>query len=228
MLKLNENVKFKRLPDHFKHHLIILVDRDDKWNMFLFNVLILDILLLFLLIANGIKPFTLIALPFFLIINCWMILIFFKNMSIYKNNLEFVIYKGSSFIAMSCCWCILALKMYYAALGLNVLFFITATVVLVASIIGSFHYYLVKFSNTKKNNRSISSWSVYLLTAGSAFGYMISQFTLHFSESVINIFMSIVSLLAASLFALIGTKFIHQFLFIKYNQEFINKIGKDR
>ncbi|MCY8521916.1 hypothetical protein MOD11_11220, partial [Bacillus atrophaeus] len=62
----------------------------------------------------------------------------------------------------------------------------------------------------------------------SAFGYMISQFTLHFSESVINIFMSIVSLLAASLFALIGTKFIHQFLFIKYNQEFINKIGKDR
>ncbi|MCY8010646.1 hypothetical protein MOJ76_20565 [Bacillus haynesii] len=63
MLKLNEKAKFRRLPEDTRHHLIILVDRDEKKSMCILNIFMLDVLLLFLLLANGIKLFTLVALP---------------------------------------------------------------------------------------------------------------------------------------------------------------------
>ncbi|MCI4129715.1 hypothetical protein [Bacillus haynesii] len=228
MLKLNEKVIFRRLPEETRHHLIILVDRDEKVSMCILNIIMLDALLLFLLLANGIKPFTIVALPPLILVNLWMFILFFKDMELHRNNLEFVLYKGFSFSTMSFCWFILSQKMYYSILGLNWLFIIFSVLFLVIVALGSFRYYLIKFSIHKQKKRAVPTWAVYLLAAGPAAGYMISQITLHFSESVINIFMSIVSLLAACLFSFIGAKFIHQFLFVKTNQNIIKNIGKGR
>jgi len=52
---------------------------------------------------------------------------------------------------------------------------------------------------------------------------MISHIVLHFSESVINLFMSIFSLAAGCLFSFISAKFIHQFFFINANRQIVKK-----
>lgn len=223
MLKLNEKAKFRRLPENTRHHLIILVDRDEKKSMCILNIFMLDVLLLFLLLANGTKLFTLVALPPLIFVNLWMFILFFKDMEIHRNNLEFVLYKGFSFSTMSYCWFILSQKMYQSVLGFNWLFFIFSALILALAALSSFRYFLMKFSIHQKQKRAVPAWTAWLLTAGPAAGYMISQIVLHFSESVINLFMSIFSLVAGCLFSFISAKFIHQFFFIHANREMIKK-----
>lgn len=223
MLKLNEKAKFRRLPEDTRHHLIILVDRDERKNMCILNIFMLDVMLLFLLLANGIKLFTLVALPPLIFVNLWMFILFFKDMEIHRNNLEFVLYKGFSFSTMSYCWFILSQKMHYSVLGFNWLFFIFSALILAVAALSSFRYLLIKFSIHQQQKRAVLPWTAWLLTAGPAAGYMISHIVLHFSESVINLFMSIFSLAAGCLFSFISAKFIHQFFFINANRQIVKK-----
>lgn len=183
----------------------------------------LDVLLLFLLLANGIKLFTLVALPPLIFVNLWMFILFFKDMEIHRNNLEFVLYKGFSFSTMSYCWFILSQKMHYSVLGFNWLFFIFSALILAVAALSSFRYFLIKFSIHQQQKRAVLPWTAWLLTAGPAAGYMISHIVLHFSESVINLFMSIFSLAAGCLFSFISAKFIHQFFFINANRQIVKK-----
>ncbi|MCY8858390.1 hypothetical protein [Bacillus atrophaeus] len=62
-----------------------------------------------------------------------------------------------------------------------------------------------------------------MLTVGPGAGYITAQIIFQFSDSVADLFMSYIYLLIACLISYVGVKFIHQYFFIKANQDIIDQ-----
>ncbi|MEC1260101.1 hypothetical protein P9D34_06495 [Bacillus swezeyi] len=223
MLKLKERATYKNLPDNIQSHLTASISRETKWGMACFIVLMLDILCLFPLLANEIKCFTFAAVPVAIVMNIWMIIMNVKNITSYHHKLKYVRFMGVSLSAISYCQLIVSQKLMFAAFGFHVPLIILSLFIYAAVIFLAIRYYLVVFPDDKRNKRSASSWAVGFFMICPAAGYIISHIALHFSESVVNLFISIVYLLMACLFSYTGIKIIHKYFFIKANQDIIGQ-----
>ncbi|MGG0839429.1 hypothetical protein ABE057_20150 [Bacillus paralicheniformis] len=222
MLKLKENTKYGKLPSDIQTHLTASSSKEDKLTMLGFVILFLDIICGGPLLANGKNIFTTIALPFMIGVNMWTVIVMFLKPN-YRNNLHFILYKGVTGAVISFCYFVLSQKYAFSVLGFNFLFFTTSLLTCIIIILGFIRYYLIVFPNLHKKKDDKSSWGTYLLTLGPGLGYIIAQFVFRFSDSIVTLFMSYIYLLFTCFFIYFGVKFIHQYLFIKANQDIVDR-----
>ncbi|WP_456279891.1 hypothetical protein M1D98_19595 [Bacillus sp. K7] len=223
LLKLNENVKYRDLPTEIQTHLTSPNTNREKFGMIFAILFILDICCLIPLIVNEIRPFTFATLPLILIVHIWSLIALFKRLDKYKNSHSFLIYSGCSFAVISYSFFIVSIKRAFFVYGLNWIFIAISLLTYCIVMIGFIRYYLIEFPNYKRKKTKSLSWTTNLLTIAPAAGYIIAQFLFRFSDSVIDTVMSMVALFGACLFCYVAVKFIHQYFFIKANQNIINK-----
>ncbi|MEC0719342.1 hypothetical protein P8882_03550 [Bacillus haynesii] len=222
-MKLDDNVDFRKFSDDI--HRQLHADNpsgSEKQGILTIVILFLDLLCAIPLLVDGEILFTLIALPFMIIINIWTIIVLFMRPD-ERNNLFYTLYKGATGAVVSFCYFVLSQKYAYSVIGSNSLFIITSFLTYLIVIIGLIRYYLVIFPDNNRKKKDSPAWGTYLLTIGPAGGYIVSQFVFRFSDSVVDLFMSYVFLLFACIWSWMGVKFIHKFYFIKANKDIIDK-----
>ncbi|MFT0802640.1 hypothetical protein VSK91_13940 [Bacillus swezeyi] len=228
MIKLDGKVKYGNLPSEIQTHLTPIVTKDDKIALLFCIVVFLDLVCAIPLLVNGERLFTLVALPFMIGINIWTLIVMFMKISSH-NALHFTLYKGGTGTILSFCYFVLSQKYGFSVLGFNPLYMMTSLLAYLIVIIGFIRYYLVIFPNYKRKKKNSPAWGTYLLTLGPGAGYIAAQFIFRFSDSVADLFMSYMYLLMACLSSYVGIKFVHQFIFVKANQDIINqRLGKGR
>ncbi|MED1738789.1 hypothetical protein P4U97_04570 [Bacillus swezeyi] len=230
MLKLDENVNFRKFSGDIHRHLHADdPSTDEKRTMLLFVILFLDLICCIPLFVNGEKIFTIIALPLIAGINLWTVIVMFLKSS-FRNDLHFTLYKGATGAVVSFCYFVLSQKYAFSVLGFNFLFIITSLLAYIIVILGLVRHYLIVLPDYKRKEKNTPAWGTYLFTLGPAIGYITAQFIFHFSDSAVNLFMSYIYLMLACTFSYFGVKFIHKFFFIKANQDIIDRHlrrGKD-
>ncbi|MCY8384312.1 hypothetical protein [Bacillus haynesii] len=223
MLRLDAYKKFKHLPRNIKRHLIAdEATSQDKWSMLFCIIVLLDLICGIPLFAHGEKIFTIIALPFMIFINLWTIFLMFTKLD-KINATTFGLFKGGTGIASSICYLLLSLKYVHYVTGYNPILMITTLISYSIVTIGFIRYYVIVLPKGSKKENSSTSWGTYLLTLGPGMGYITVQFMFHFSDSIVNLFMSYIYLFLACFFSYMGIKFTHQYFFIKANQHMLSK-----
>jgi len=205
----------KNVSDDICKHFNTPINRENKWGMAVFILLILDILCMFPLLANEIKFFSYAAIPVALLINIWMVIMICKNSYDYHHTSKYIRFIGISLSGMSYCQFIVSQKMMFTAIGLHLPLIILAIFVYCSVVFFVLRYYLSIFPA----KRNASCWTVRLLMISPLTGYIVSQIAVHFSESAVGMLMSVVYLLMACLFSFMGVKFIRKYYVMKANQD---------
>ncbi|MCY8384310.1 hypothetical protein [Bacillus haynesii] len=223
LLKLDEKVKLRNFSGDIHRHLHAEVpSADEKWIMFLFVILFLDLICGIPLFVNGKRIFTILASPLIVLINLWTCIVMFLKSS-FRNDLHFTLFKGSAGAVVSICYFVLSQKYAFSILGFNFLFMSSSLLTYIIVILGLVRHYLIVLPDYKRKEKNAPVWGTYLFTLGPAIGYMAAQFIFHFSDSVVNLFMSFIYLMLGCTFSYFGVKFIHKFFFIRANQNIIDR-----
>lgn len=223
MLKLNQNVKYRNLPSEIKTHLSTPFNNREKFTIVIFILFFLDVTCLVPLLANEVRIFTFFAMPFIIVIHIWSLITLFIKLDRYKKKLAFIIYTGCSFAVVSYSAFIVTLKRTYYVFGFNWLIAGTAGLTYLLFTAKMIRYFLIEFPVFKKKKKSSPTWIGKLLTPAPVVGFIAGYFLFHSSEAVIETTMGFISLLTACTFSYMAVKFIHQFFFIKANQDIINQ-----
>ncbi|WP_445429744.1 hypothetical protein [Bacillus atrophaeus] len=223
MLRLDRNVRLRKLPEDIQRHLIADdASNEDKWAMLICIIVFLDLICAIPLLINRETIFTIIALPFIIGINLWTVIIMFTKTS-KLSVFHFVLYKGGTGLVLSFCYFVLSQKYAYSVLGSNPLYIMSSLLTYIIVILGFIRYYLITLPNSDRKKKHNHAWGTYLLTIGPGAGYITAQIIFQFSDSVADLFMSYIYLLIACLISYVGVKFIHQYFFIKANQDIIDQ-----
>jgi hypothetical protein len=219
MLKLERDIKFRALPEHFKEHLSFFPHFLIKQLIAGFTFVMLDLLVLIPIIYPMIDTTFYLTIPFILLINIWAIRLLILNPE--KTELESILFLGALGAVGSYSVFILIQKMNYYVLQVNSLFYLMASILLYIVVICFFSYIKVKKFSTiivlKKKNEQHSTFTNSIITISVSAGYMVAQIVINQSLSIMNTYMIVIFSLLLLFFTDMAVKYIHRYLFMKSN-----------
>ncbi|MBD7963930.1 hypothetical protein [Fictibacillus norfolkensis] len=227
-MKLDENIKFRNLPDAFKEHLTFFASFQIKQIIGAFTFIGLDLVIIMPLLFPYIEEVLFITLPLILLINVWAIRLLIKNPS--ETEFESLLYLGFLGAVGSFCYFVLTQKMSYWLLNIDSpLYYIISLVAYVVLILVFIYKKNNKFSSIQidvnKNNSSliwnkVFTWSV-------PAGYIIVHILMNQSSALLHSYMIIMYSGLLIFFTDISVKFFHRYLFIKSNIHLV-KLSKSK
>jgi len=220
MHKISDGTKFKELPIFVKDHLSPPSILGLKSSIFLMTFILLDFICFFPIVADPfIDTLFWIVLPVILFVNGWAVFLFVRN--VFSIQLESVLFLGIFSFAASFVSFVSIQKFAYYLIEIDsILFFMGSLFIVTVTTVYFIFYYNHKISQHDPHQKDEKKlWSgVFSLPA---LGYLFYHTVMKDSPFLFH-FLIVLYFFITSFFIYLSVKFIHKFLFMKMNPQFIN------
>ncbi|WP_144704981.1 hypothetical protein [Fictibacillus phosphorivorans] len=227
MLKIDNSIKRKNLPNHILEHLSFTDTDQVKFGVFGSTFVMLDLLIILPLLFPYHELSFWLTIPFLLLINLWALTMLLRKAE--GLHFEFILFVGCLGAVGSLCYFILVQKIAYIVLNIHSNnFFVMSLIIYLA-----FFLFQIWFQN--KKYCSINSdflqfkdmpWHFKALTWSVPLGYIIAHYFISKSEVIMTTIMLLVYLMFSIFFTYVSVKFFHRYLFMKANSHFLEIPGE--
>lgn len=236
MLKIDEHLKLRDLPEYIKEQLSYIETFNIRFTVATFAFVAIDLFIILPLLVPMILSYLYILLPPLIFINLWAIWILIRNP--YTVQYETILYSGVTGIVGSIVYLMLSHKMAFYFLNIDDLYYYVTVTLFYLMVSASILFYrLLKFKNlsfealkvwTKEENekkrqgRPAGLYAI-ILVNGPGLGYMAAQLIKYSEKSTISIIVFL--FMGGAVFcSYIAIKFIHRAIFLKANAHLASPI----
>ncbi|MFB5283932.1 hypothetical protein [Peribacillus sp. Hz7] len=225
MLTISKDIKRRDLPDHIQEGLTPFSTVQIKGMIFAYTFLLLDFLIIMPLLFPVIKPILYVTFPLMAMINIWAIALLIRKPE--KTEMESLLFIGGSGIIGSFCYFMLILKYSYMLGFISPIYYVIWFIIYAALIYFFVRQQIKKYSSLEKQSeKKTPAWQYTLVSISVPAGYIVAQYVMSFSQSILLSIMMLVYWIFCIFFIFIMARSFHKYFFIKKNMHvayFANK-----
>ncbi|MED4534158.1 hypothetical protein [Metabacillus fastidiosus] len=217
MLKLDNETKRRKLPNHIQEGLEPFCKYQIKSMIAVFTFLMLDLLIIMPLLFPVIKLVLYVTLPLMIFVSVWALWLLIRKPE--KTEMESLLFLGCLGIVGSFCYFVLAMKYNYMVGITSPFFYIFMFFVYLIINYLFVRNELKKYSSLeRKPRKKTPAWHYTMATIAPAAGYISIQYIMDiFSSLIVLSFMSIVFWGLSATYSFLLARAFHKYFFIKKN-----------
>ncbi|MDQ0221250.1 hypothetical protein ELQ35_20865 [Peribacillus cavernae] len=216
MLKIEQDIKRRRLPQHIKEQLDPFSTMQIKFVIASGTFFMLDLLIILPLLVPVIKAVLFITLPLLIFISLWAIWLLVRKAE--DTELESLLFLGCLGIVGSICYFVLSLK-YSFMLGIDSPLYYFISIVIFGFIIFLFIRHQVKrySSLERERTKETPKWHYRVLSISVPAGYLVAHYIMGLSGGFMLSFMTVVFFGMSIFYIFVLAKYLYKYFFIKTN-----------
>jgi len=225
MLKIPQHKRFNQLPEHIQDQLQPLPVYQIKFVIAGGTFLLLDAFVLIPLLFPYMKAFLYVILPLLAGISIWAIWLLCKKVE--DIELDSVLFSGYLGVVGAISYFLMGLKCSYIGGIQSPIYYIVMCVLFLATVYFSILQQYKKYDSIEKRpKKNTPAWQYTLVRVSVPVGYIIAQYIMGLSPTLVLVVMTIVWYGFSYLFIWILAKSFHKYFFIKENIHLVYFVNK--
>jgi len=225
MLKIPQHKRFNQLPEHVQDQLQPLPVYQIKFVIAGGTFLLLDAFVLIPLLFPYMKAFLYVILPLLAGISIWAIWLLCKKVE--DIELDSVLFSGYLGVVGAISYFLMGLKYSYIGGIQSPIYYIVMCVLFLATVYFSILQQYKKYDSIEKRpKKNTPAWQYTLVRVSVPVGYIIAQYIMGLSPTLVLVVMTIVWYGFSYLFIWILAKSFHKYFFIKENIHLVYFVNK--
>ena len=226
MLKIPQHKRSNQLPGHIQDQLQPFPVYQIKFIIAVGTFLMLDAFVLVPLLFPFMKAFLYVILPFLAGISVWAIWLLCKKVE--DIELDTILFVGCLGVVGAICYFLMGLKYSYIGGIQSPIYYIVMCVLFLATVYFSILQQYKKYDSIEKRpKKTTPAWQYTLVRVSVPAGYIIAQYIMGLSSTLVHVVMTIVWYGLSYLFIWILAKYLHKYFFMKENIQFVYFFNKE-